>query len=162
MVRKWETRKAELLEEIDRLEHDIDELKPKRKATPRHILVSELPPDQRFAQLHSSSKHFVDTIKMIAYRAETAMTHVLRDVLSRPDDVRSLLRAIYNNEADLLPDHEAGTLTVRLHHLANRSSDTAIQHLCRQLTATETVFPETGLRLVYKLGSDENPGDQEV
>jgi hypothetical protein len=71
------------------------------------------------------------------------MVHVLRDVISRHDDARSLLRAVYCNEADLLPDHAAGTLTVRLHHLANRSSDVAIRHLCDELTATETVFPES-------------------
>jgi len=99
---------------------------------------------------------------MVAYRAETAMVHVLRDVLSRHDDVRSLLRAIYCNEADLLPDYQAGTLTVRLHHLATRSSDDAIRHLCSELTATETIFPETNLRLIYELGSEQIPGDQEV
>ena len=99
---------------------------------------------------------------MAAYRAETAMVHVLRDVLSRHDDARSLLRAIYCNEADLLPDYAAGTLTVRLHHLANHSSDHAIRHLCGELTATETVFPETNLRLIYELGSEQIPGDQEV
>ena len=124
--------------------------------------MSALPADQRFDQLHASSKHFVDTIKMVAYRAETAMTHVLREKLSRFDDGRALVRALYANEADLVPDHQAGTLTVTLHHLANHSTDAAIHHLCRELTATETVFPETGLRLVYELGSDENPGDQEV
>ncbi len=162
VVKTWETRKAEILEEIGRLEAELDELKPKRKATPRHIPVSALPADQRFDQLHASSKHFVDTIKMVAYRAETAMTHVLREKLSRFDDGRALVRALYANEADLVPDHQAGTLTVTLHHLANHSTDAAIHHLCRELTATETVFPETGLRLVYELGSDENPGDQEV
>lgn len=51
----------------------------------------------------------------------------------------------------------ACTLTVRLHHLANRSSDIAVQYLCRELIATEP-----GLQLVYELGSEENPGDQEV
>ena len=162
VVKTWETRKAEILEEIGRLEAELDELKPKRKATPRHIPVSALPADQRFDQLHASSKHFVDTIKMVAYRAETAMTHVLREKLSRFDDGRALVRALYANEADLVPDHQVGTLTVTLHHLANHSTDAAIHHLCRELTATETVFPETGLRLVYELGSDENPGDQEV
>jgi hypothetical protein len=52
--------------------------------------------------------------------------------------------------------------TVRLHHLANRSSDVAVRHLCKELTATETVFPETNLRLIYELGSKHIPGDQEV
>lgn len=159
-VEKWQTKKAAMLEEIDQLEYKISKLKPQRKATPRHIPVGDLPKSQRFKQLHSNSKHFIDTIKMIAYRAETAMTNVFRDVMRRHDDARSLLRALYSNEADLLPDHEAGTLTVRLHHLANRASDAAIRYLCRELTATETIFPETSLRLIYELGSGEAPPDQ--
>jgi hypothetical protein len=161
-VERWEQRKAALLDEITQLEQELIDRKAQRKATPRHIAVKDLPPEHRFSQLHSASKHFIDTIKMIAYRAETAMVHVLRDVLSRHDDARSLLRAIYCNEADLLPDHDAGTLTVRLHHLATRSSDLAVRHLCEELTATETVFPETNLRLIYELGSEQIPGDQEV
>ncbi len=158
-VEKWQAKKAVLLEEIKQLEREISGLKPQRKATPRHIPVADLPKDQQFMQLHSSSKHFIDTIKMIAYRAETAMTNVLRDVMRRHDDARSLLRAIYSNEADLLPNHEAGTLTVRLHHLANQSSDVAIRHLCRELNATETIFPETSLRLVYELRSGDSSPD---
>jgi len=39
---------------------------------------------------------------MIAYRAETAMAQVLKEKMSRNDDARSLLRAIYRTEADLL------------------------------------------------------------
>jgi hypothetical protein len=162
LVEGWERKKASLHQEIMGLEQDIVELRAKRKQTPRHIQVKDLPAEHRFSQLHSASKHFIDTIKMIAYRAETAMVHVLRDVLSRHDDARSLLRAIYCNEADLLPDHAAGTLTVRLHHLANRSSDLAIRHLCDELTATETLFPETNLRLIFELGSAQNPPGQEV
>jgi len=54
-----------------------------------------------------------------------------------------LCREWMEADPDLLPDHAAGTLTVRLHHLANRSSDVAIRHLCDELTATETVFPES-------------------
>jgi hypothetical protein len=162
LVMGWEHKKASLLQEITQIALEIVELKAKRKQTPRHIEVKDLPPEHRFSQLHCASKHFIDTIKMIAYRAETAMVHVLRDVLSRHADARSLLRAVYCNEADLLPDYANGTLTVRLHHLANRSSDLAIRHLCDELTATETVFPETNLRLIYELGSNENRADREV
>jgi hypothetical protein len=89
---------------------------------------------------------------MIAYRAETAMANSLREHLTRPDEARRLLWALYTNEADLLPDPGAGTLTVRLHHSANSATDQAIEKLCEELNATETVFPRTNLRLVLKLG----------
>ena len=90
---------------------------------------------------------------MIAYRAETAMVQIIRQKMARHDDARSLLRAIYSTEVDILPDQQAKALTIRLHPLANRSSDEAIRHLCDQLNATETLFPGTELRLIYKLVS---------
>ena len=90
---------------------------------------------------------------MIAYRAETSMASTVREKLKRTDDARALLRQIYSTEVDLIPDLEAKTLTVCLHHLTQAAHDTAVRYLCEELTATETTFPGTDLRLVYKLGS---------
>ena len=133
--------------------HALTTLKVSRKETPHHITIDELPEEARFRQLSTQSKHLVDTIKMIAYRAETAMANSLREHLKRPDEARRLLRALYTTEADLLPDPDACTLKVRLHHGANAVTDQAIEKLCEELNATETVFPRTNLRLVLKLGS---------
>lgn len=91
---------------------------------------------------------------MIAYRAETAMVSVLRETLNRPDDARSLCREIFTTEADIIPDEEQKTLTVRLHHLTNKMSDNAVKHLIEHLNATETCYPMTNLQLIYKLVSD--------
>lgn len=161
-IERFEQKKALLQEQITGLKEHLVALKQKRAAVPTHIAYKDLPPDQRFERLRADSKHFIDTIKMIAYRAETAMANVLRDVLARTDDARELLRALYQNDADLIPDDQTQTLTVRLHHLANRMSSAALQHLCDQLTATETVFPGTNLRLMYTLVSSQSPRDQEV
>jgi hypothetical protein len=152
-VEPFMRRKAALQEEIETLQHALATLKASRKETPHHISVDELPEEARFRQLSTQSKHLVDTIKMIAYRAETAMANSLREHLKRPDEARRLLRALYTTEADLLPDPDAGTLTVRLHHGANAATDQAIEKLCAELNATETVFPRTNLRLVLQLGS---------
>ncbi len=127
----------------------IKTLKEKRKQAPHYLKVKDLPEEEQFQQLSTKSKHFIDTIKRIAYRAETAKANLLRETLSRPDEVR----AIYSSEADLIPDHEQGTLTVKLHHLANRSYDAAIQKLCDELNSTETKFPRTNLRMTFKLGT---------
>lgn len=156
-VEAFERRKAALRDSIMQRQQDLVMLKAQRKATPRHITVKELPEAQRFERLSTQSKHFIDTIKMIAYRAETAMAQVLRETMSRHDDARSLLCAIYRSDADLLPDVQRKTLTVRLHPLANQSSDAAVRHLCAELNATETIFPGTDLRLIYELVSAQNP-----
>lgn len=93
---------------------------------------------------------------MIAYRAETAMAATVRESMSmsRPDEARTLLRALYATEADLIPDHVLNTLTVRLHHSANACNDAVIRALCEKLNDTETIFPRTNLRLIFALGSN--------
>jgi hypothetical protein len=146
-------RKVTLQEEIEALQQELATRKAERKATPHHIPIEALPEEARFRQLSTQSKHLVDTLKMLAYRAETAMANSLREHLTRPDEARRLLRALYATDADLLPDPAAGTLTVRLHHGANAANDLAIAKLCEELNATETLFPRTNLRLVLKLGS---------
>ena len=90
---------------------------------------------------------------MVAYRAETAMASLLREHLSRKMDARTLRPAIYNTEADLIPDHLGKTLTVRLHHLANRAESIAMKKLCENLNETESIFPGTEYRIIYELGS---------
>lgn len=153
-VEPYLKQKAALQEEIEYFQKQIKTLKEQRKKTSHHICVKDLPENERFEQLSTQSKHFIDTIKMIAYRAETAMANLLREKTSQPDNVRSLLRGLYSSEADLIPDYEKGTLTVQLHHQANRSFDEAIHKLCDQLNATETQFPRTNLRMIFKLGSN--------
>ena len=85
------------------------------------------------------------------------MAQIVRQTMSRHDDARSLLRAVYSTEVDLIPDQEAKTLTVRLHPLASTSSDQALKHLCAEINATETQFPGTELRLIYELVSAKSP-----
>jgi prepilin-type processing-associated H-X9-DG protein len=161
-VKPYEEKQANLHEEIARLSEQLAELKAQRKGVKRHITVGQLPEGERFERLRVLSKHLIDTIKMIAYRAETAMAQTLREAMprSKHDEARSLLRALYTCEADLVPNEQEGTLTVRVHHLANRATAAAVQHLCTELTATETVFPGTELRLIYELVSSQNPRDQ--
>ena len=145
--------KSKILEEIDEITKLIAEKKEKQKATVKHILISELPEDLRFKALSSNSKHFIDTIKMIAYRAETATVSILKESISDygKDEARSLMRAIYQSPADLIVDKEKNTLTIKLHSLANRSSDRSVEYLCEELNATEMIYPETNLKLVYQL-----------
>lgn len=153
-VARYEAKTAELRETIEQLEAQVNDLKRKRKATRKHIALGELAEEERFAQLAPARKQLVDTIRMIAYRAETAMAIVLRDVLARTDDTRPLLREIFTTEADLIPDADARTLTVRLHHLTNRLSDQAASYLAQQLNETQTIYPGTDLRMVFQLVSD--------
>jgi hypothetical protein len=63
---------------------------------------------------------FIDTLKIIAYRAETAMAQIVREQMGEhhQDEARAFVRDLYPTEANLIPDIEAKTLTVELHSLA--------------------------------------------
>lgn len=154
-VEEYQLKKAALREEIMGLEKELADLKECRKGTPNHVMFFELPEEDQHQRLGTSGKYFIDTIKMIAYRAETIMVGIVRDVMRRADEARALVSAIYETEADILPDYEKKILKVRLHQLANRSTANTISHLCSELNATRTIFPGSDLRLVYEIISAE-------
>jgi hypothetical protein len=138
--------------DIEQEDAAIVELKTKRKQIAKHLTVAELPEADRFLKLATRSKHFIDTIKIIAYRAETAMAHVVREQLNahHQDEARTLIRDLCTTPADLTPDPQSKTLTISLHSLATPKNNASIAHLCAELTSTETVYPGTDLRMIFK------------
>ena len=153
-VHRFQQRKATLQEEIAAMGLEIDKLKQQRKETKHHIPVKSLPEQDRFTRLSTERKHFIDTVKMVAYRAESTMASILRQHLARGgEDARALLRQAFQTDADITPDLEANTLTVRLHYLTQPAHNRAIELLLAELNETKTVFPGTKLTLIYKLGS---------
>jgi hypothetical protein len=150
----YQSRQTQLRQTIEALKKEVATLKQKRKEVPSHLTLGELPPAERFQQFARAKKHLVDTIKMVAYRAETALAMSLRQHMARTDDARALLREIFVTAADLCPDEAAGTLTVNLHHLSNACSDQLATKMADELNATETTFPGTKLKMVFKLVSE--------
>jgi hypothetical protein len=167
---KWERRKAELVEAIEQFEKELTDINDKLKTTPTHLKWGDLPTAEKFERLAPSRKQLVDTVKMIAYRAETAMASIVREELVRKDDARSLLRDLFRSEADLVPDLEQQVLHVQVHPMSNPRSNRAIAHLLEHLNAAEFPYPGTDFRLVYSivglvdtpdLASNQNPANQE-
>jgi hypothetical protein len=152
-VLEFQLQQGQLQEQSEDLQKELEALKMQRKAEPHHVLVKNLPKEHAFTRLRGERKHFLDTIKMISYRAETSMVSIVREKLARSDDGRAVLQQIFKTPVDLIPDLPQQTLTVRLHHLTQRAHDDVIRHLCEELNATETLFPGTELKLIYKLGS---------
>lgn len=143
--------KAQLLQSLQARQKQVAELKTQRRQAGKHVLIKDLPEQDRFSQLRTDKKHFVDTIKLVAYRAETALVQIVREQLHRWDDARALVRQLFDSAVDLLPDQQGKTLTVRLHRLTTTAHDQVLRHVCQELTATETVYPGTELRLIYEL-----------
>ena len=168
---KWEKRKAELVEAIEQFDHQLTGINSQLKTTPSHLDWDKLPETEKFQRLAPSRKQLVDTVKLIAYRAETALAAIVREEVARTDDARSLLRDLFRSEADLLPDLEQQKLRVSVHPMSNPRANRAIAHLLEQLNAAEFTYPGTKLQLVYSIAGEaetpnsvpqQNPTDQEV
>lgn len=149
-IQEFEQKGGQLREKIQAQTALLDGLKKQRKETERKVPLKDLPQAQRYRQLCPESKHFIDTIKIIAYRAESALAGELREHLLRDDDARALLRRVFVTPANLRPDYDQKTLLVELHRLGSPLQDAAVARLCEELTATETKFPTTDLRLIYR------------
>jgi hypothetical protein len=158
-VATYELKKSKSLEAIQGLEEEIIKEKQARKEIKKHIPIKQLPEEERFKRLSQPRKHFLDTIKMIAYRAETAMANILQQTKIKPDERRGFLRSIYQLEADLIPNYDENTLIINLHHLASHAYDKALQILCDEFNQTNTIFPGSSFKIIYKLGSFENHRD---
>jgi hypothetical protein len=142
---------AERLHDIQRLEDDAAELRLKRRQTHRKVPLESLPENERPRQLRPLGKMFTDTVKMIAYRAETALVGLLRPHLAKEEEARAVIRELFVSSADLDPDEQNNTLTVRIHRMACPAHDKAIAALLANLNQTEFRHPETGMRLIYEL-----------
>ena len=142
---------AETLQDIQRLETDTADLRIKRRNTPWKVPIASLPEDQRPRQLVPLGKMLTDTIKMIAYRAETALVGLLRPHLAKEDEARALIRELFVSAADIEPDEQANTLTIRIHRMASPAHDKAIGTLLAELNQLDFLHPETHARMIYEL-----------
>ena len=147
-------KKTDLMEQIQHLENEISEIKELKKTVSKKIIYAQLPESEKFTNAINERKHFLDTIKMIAYRSETAMANIIKTKMSNPDHARVLLRQIYTSDANLKPDYQTKQLVVELHRFNTRHEDKIVEFLCEELNKTETVFSGTDLTLFYKLVSN--------
>ena len=152
-MERYLTKKAELKAEIEKKEKEIEQGKKKKQIIPRKITYAELPEIEKFNNVINQRKHFLDTIKLIAYRAETAMSNLIKQHMSHEDESRLLLKQIYKTDANIIVDKENKQLVVEIHRLAYWKDDRVLEKLCHFLNETQTSFPDTKLTLFYKLVS---------
>ncbi|HEY8660109.1 MAG TPA: hypothetical protein VIL78_13835 [Hanamia sp.] len=85
------------------------------------------------------------------------MANVLGDYLvNAKDEKRMLVKQIIQNNADLIPNYEDKTLTVVLHSLSAPRFNLAAAKLAEVLNQTQTIFPGSDLRLIFKISSLSN------
>ena len=93
---------------------------------------------------------FLDAVKRIAFRAQEMLIQALYEREPELGDVDGVLRSIFESSVDLISDMNNKTLVVLLRPPNNNGHAQIYQSLCATLTATETLFPGTDLRLIYE------------
>jgi hypothetical protein len=147
----WMDAKSMFADESADIMTRLDGARLLRKNTPKHIPFDKLPPEHRFERLAPTRKLVLDTVRMIAYRAETSLAVLARAELSSPDEARSMVKALFNTGADLRPDAVRGELHVLLHPLAEPRLNRMAEAILINLNETEFIYPGTKLQMVYRM-----------
>jgi len=144
-------KQLKIREELEVLENEGKDIIEKRKQQPYKITIADMPISERYNKLKTESKHFQNIIKMICYRAETAFANMLAvDYKKKTNEIRALVKSIIFTKADLLPDYKNNSITITLYALATKRDNNAIENICQILNDTETIYPGTDLKLIYK------------
>jgi transposase-like protein len=150
-MRGFKIAQAELGHRITALEAKCRRLKARLAALPKRVPINAVLDEAEIVTLAPEAKHLTDTIKMVAYRAETALMCALAPHYARTeDDGRALIREMLLTSADILPQPNDHRLVVRLHALATPRSNAALAKLCETLNALEVHYPGTDLQVVYQ------------
>lgn len=152
-----ESKQMALLEKIEKQQLIEQELTTQRSLIQQRIKLKDMPGQIRYNKLKHESKILMNIIKMICYRAETAIANELSAFLvNAKEEKRMLVKQIIQNNADIIPDYENKTLTVILHSLSAPRFNNAAAKLAEILNQTETIFPGTDLTLRFKTSAPSN------
>ena len=132
--------------------NEIEQLCKERKETPYYIKIKDMPKGTRYNKLKTESKLFLNAIRMISYRAETAVANMLAPHYSKSaEEIRMIVKEIIASDADLIPDYENKKPCIRLHSLSTPRANDAVRELCAILNETETLYPGTDLQIRYEM-----------
>jgi hypothetical protein len=148
---KLTQQKSKYMEEIEEMEVEEKNYILRRSQTPYHIKLSQMEETKIMNKLKTESKLLMNVIKMICYRAETAVANILEEKLKRGDqEKRMLVKQIIKTPVDLIPDKKNNVLNITLYSLSSNRYNQAVFNLIDILNETETIFPGTNMKMVFK------------
>lgn len=146
-----------LIEEIEKHQQIEQQLQNERSKISPRIQLKDMPLQNRYNKLKQESKMLMNIIKMICYRAETAVANeLMANLVNAKDQKRMLVKQIIQNNADLIADYDKKTLTVVLHSLSAPRFNEEAHKLAQLLNQTETIFPGSDLKLIFKTSALSN------
>ena len=147
-------KQAQIREEIDNWKQKEQDLITKREASTYRIKIKDMPQENRYTRLHTESKYFHNILKMICYRAETTFGQILSSGYKKKEnEMRMLVKNLITTKGDIVPDYQNNTLTIALYSLSTPRDNEALKNVCTLLNDTETLYPGTNLKMIYKFAT---------
>ena len=150
-MRGFNIAQAQLNRQLREAEAKCEQLRARLAQLPKRVPLNEVLDEAEIVRLAPEAKHLTDTIKMLAFRAETALVRCLTlNGVRTEDDGRALVREMLLSSADIVPQAQEQRLLVRVHSLANPRHNKALAKLCETLNSLEIRYPGTDLTLAYE------------
>jgi hypothetical protein len=149
-TKKWLEKQATIKERIEEIQVQINQKVEELSNISSKIKLKDMPEPSRYNRLKKESKIFMNIIKMIAYRSETALFNSIKPFYKNNEkDGRQIIHTMLSSSANLQPDYENKILKIIIHSQATPRANNALKHLCDLLNQTETIYPLTNLKLVF-------------
>lgn len=88
---------------------------------------------------------------MSAYKADTAWYNIITVFYKgAKNNGRILLKEIFSSDDNMIPDYQNNTLTIVLHSIYIPRTNEAVIKLCELLNETQTIYPYSKLKLIFK------------
>ena len=119
---------------LDKYSKQEEHLLEQRKKQPPRITLYQMPNQERYNKLKTESKILMNVIKMICYRAESAVASLITPYLKNAEnEKRMLVKQIIKSNADMIPNYQENTLTIVLYSLSAPRYNYAAQKLAEFL-----------------------------
>lgn len=141
---------ADLLVPLHEARGEVARLLEERDKHPRRVTVGQAKGEA--LRLPRGRKRLSDGLKMLAYQAETDLVRAIAPHYKRSlDEGRRLIAAALQSTGDI--DVVDDELRIALAPQSSPHRTRAVAELCQLLSATETRFPGTNLRIRYTVKS---------
>ena len=149
-MRGFKIANAAVGQKLRKAKEKLERLRERVRSIPRRVSAQTAAGDKPVVRLKTESKRLTDTLKSVAYQAETELFRLVRPHYSRHEDEgRKLIAAAMQLSGDI--DVGPGELRITLEPAASPNRTRAIAALCDELNASAVVYPGTQLRLVYAI-----------
>ncbi len=139
--------------EIKQIEGQVKALDVQIRELPDKVKIIEVLDKDKIIRLETEKKRLTDSIKMVCYRAETQIYEAVghhAGFARNLEEGRAFLQRVFQQPADIIPNHDENYLEVRFHTMSTQRENSALKKICDVVNEEKLSYPGTNLKLVFK------------